>query len=152
MKIVASLPDPTTISYCSREGSKIMRRIISGSARWIFPRIRWTGDRGDSASGSDDMTGVLDIAVTLAFVLMIVVRYKCPENINPAIAGEIKIVLKNPVRKSYPHSVGEHLLPCIPPNPASVKFLHLSRPPLHAISPGVFDRTMSSIHRTGGGA
>jgi len=68
-----------------------MRRIIAGSARWIFPRIRWTGDRGDSASGSDDMTGVLGIAVTLAFVLMIGMRYKCPENINPAMAGEIRI-------------------------------------------------------------
>ena len=91
MKIVASLPDPTAISYCSREGSKIMRRIIAGSARWIFPRIRWTGDREDSASGSDDTAGVLDSPVTLAFVLMIGMRYKGPENINPAMAGEIRI-------------------------------------------------------------
>ena len=63
-----------------------MRRIIAGSARWIFPRIRWTGERGDSASGSDDTTGVLDSAVTLAFVLIIGMRYKRPENINPVMA------------------------------------------------------------------
>ena len=93
MKIVASLRDPTAISYCSRDGSKIMRRTIAGSARWSFPRIRWTGDRGDSVPDSDNTTGVLDTPGTLAFVLMIGVRYKRPENINPAMAGEIRITL-----------------------------------------------------------
>lgn len=93
MKIVASLPDPTAISYCSRDGSKIIRRAIAGSARWSFPRIRWTGERADSVPGSDNSTGVLDTPVTLAFVLIIGMRYKRPENINPAIAGEIRITL-----------------------------------------------------------
>jgi len=79
MKIVASLPDPTAISYGSRDRSKIIRRAISGSARRIFPRIRWTGERGTSSSRPvdnlvllrDATTGFPDTPVTLAFVLMI---------------------------------------------------------------------------------
>jgi hypothetical protein len=93
MKIVASLPDPTAISYCSSDGSKIIRRAIAGSARWSFPRIRWTGEGVDSVPGADTTTGVLDTPVTLAFVLIIGMRYKSPENINPAMVEEIRFVL-----------------------------------------------------------
>jgi len=79
IKIVASLPDPTAIYYGSRDGSKIIRRTIAGSAIWIFPRIRWIGERGASSSRPidnmvllrDATTGFLDTPVTLAFVLMI---------------------------------------------------------------------------------
>jgi hypothetical protein len=86
------LPGLTTICYGSRDRSKIMRRTISGSAREIFPRIRWTGERCTSSSRSDNdrvllrgaTTGVLDSSLTLAFVLIVVRRYKHPENINPA--------------------------------------------------------------------
>ena len=92
IKNVASLPGLTTISYGSSDGSKIMRRIISGSEREIFPRIRWTGERYTSLSLSDNdrvllrgvTTGVLDSSATLAFVLIVMWIYKHQENINPA--------------------------------------------------------------------
>jgi hypothetical protein len=78
MKIVASLPDPIAISYGSRDGSKIIRRTIAGSAIWIFPRIRWIGERGAPSSRPvndlvllrDATTGFPDTPVTLVFVLM----------------------------------------------------------------------------------
>ena len=52
------------------------------------------GERGPSSSRPDNglallrgvSTGVLDSPGTLTFVLMVVRRYKHPENINPAIA------------------------------------------------------------------
>jgi len=96
IKIVASLPGRTTISYGSRDGSKIMRRIISGYEREIFPRIRWTGERCTSSSLSDNdrvllrgvTTGVLDSSVTLVLVLIAMREYKHLENINPAYLVE----------------------------------------------------------------
>ena len=69
-----------------------MRRIISGSEREIFPRIRWTGERCTSSSLMDNdrvllcgvTTGVPGSSVTLALVLIAMREYKHPENINPA--------------------------------------------------------------------
>ena len=77
--MVASLPEPTAISYGSRDGSKIIRRAISGSARRIFPRIRWIGEREAASSlPTEDLvllrdatTGFPDTPGILAFVLMI---------------------------------------------------------------------------------
>jgi hypothetical protein len=88
-----------TIGHDSRDGSKIIRRTISGSEREIFPRIRWTGERctSSSRSGNDRVfvrgatTGVLGTPGILAFVLMIVRRYKHPENSNPAIAVKTRV-------------------------------------------------------------
>ena len=94
--MVVSIPDPAAIGHDSRDGSKIIRRTISGSEREIFCRIRWTGERrtSSSLSGNDRVfvrgvtTGVLGTPVILAFVLMIVRRYRHPENINPAMGGK----------------------------------------------------------------
>ncbi len=69
-----------------------MRRTCSGSARAIFCRIRWTGERGissprpdnDRAFVRDVATGVPGASATRAFVLMVFVAIYAPENINPA--------------------------------------------------------------------
>ena len=91
--MVVSIPDPAAIGHDSRDGSKIIRRTISGSEREIFCRIRWTGERRTSSSRPvndlvllrDAITGFPDTPVTLAFML----TAQVPENDekNPGLSG-----------------------------------------------------------------
>jgi hypothetical protein len=74
-----------------------MRRTSSGSARAIFCRIRWTGERGISSPRLDNdralvrgaATGVPGASATRAFVFMVFVEIYAPENINPAYPESI---------------------------------------------------------------